>query len=110
MRRVEPSDHYAAPGMTEAQLRTRVVELAHAAGWRVFAVPVVRGQGRWYPKEGVGYPDLTLARHREVRFLELKVGAGRATPEQEAWIDALPASHLIRTEDLTNGRLVRLLV
>ena len=111
-RRVEPSDLYAGPSVSEAQLKARVVELAHAAGWRVFAQPVARttravqGGGR---SRDIGYPDLTLARHREVRWLELKTDKGKLSPEQHAWADALPFYYVIRPEDLRNGVLVRLI-
>ena len=104
-RRVEPSDFHGGPSMTEAQLKERVLTLAHAAGWRVYHRPATwqRNGG------GSGYPDLTLARHRQVLFLELKADNGRLSPEQVAWLDALPYSHVIAPPDLNNGTLARVL-
>jgi hypothetical protein len=109
VRRPEPSDLYAGPSMSEAQLRARVVELCHAAGWRVFSLPLIRLRGPAAAKDAIGYPDLTLARHREVRWLELKADKGKLSPEQHAWQDALPWCYVIRPEDLRNGVLVRLI-
>jgi len=107
VRRVEPSDLYDGPSVSEAQLRARVVELAHAAGWRVFSLPIAKT--RRPVKDAVGYPDLTLARHREVRWLELKTDDGDLSEKQHAWKDALPFYYVIRPEDLRNGVLVRLI-
>ena len=104
-RRAEATDHYAVPTVSEAQLRARVVELAHAAGWRVFSLPIAKT--RRPVKDAVGYPDLTLARHGEVIWMELKTDKGTASKVQLDWIMALGAGRcwIIRPEDLTNGRL-----
>ena len=111
MRRVDPSDFYEGPTVvettSEAMLRKRVVELAHAAGWRVFSLPIAK-QSRPV-KDAIGYPDLTLARHRSVLWLELKTDKGRVSEVQSAWLDALPNAHIVTPADLNNGRLVRLL-
>lgn len=109
MRRPEPTDHFAGPTLSEAQLKARVVELAHAAGWRVFSLPMIKNL-RPVRNGASGYPDLTLARHREVRFLECKADKGQLSDDQRAWLDALPDAHVIGPADLNNGRLVRLLV
>lgn len=108
MRRVEPSDHYAGPSVSEAQLRARVVELAHAAGWMVFSLPIAKT--RRPVKDAVGYPDLTLARHGEVMWLELKTDKGTVSPEQEKWTTALGRPcYVIRPEHLHDGTVMRLL-
>lgn len=94
--------------MTEAQLRARVVELAHAAGWRVFSLPIAKT--RRPVKDAVGYPDLTLARCGDVLWFELKVDRGYVLTEAQVdWLDALPNAHVIRPVDLTNTYLARLL-
>lgn len=106
-RRIEASDHYAGPSISEAQLRARVVELAHAAGWKVFSLPINRPVRP--VKSDLGYPDLTLARHREALWIELKTEDGKLSDEQHRWHDALPWCVVIRPSDLRNGRLAGLL-
>ena len=98
MRRVELTDFYSEPSLSEAALRAEVVKRAHAAGWKVFSLPMNRTVRP--VKDAVGYPDLTLARHGEVRFLELKTESGVLTEEQFSWMRALPYCHIIRPWDL----------
>lgn len=95
-RRPEPSDHYGP--MTEAELRQRVVKLAHDLGWMVFSRPM--SQERRPVKDAIGYPDLTLARDGLVIWLELKVEKGFPSEDQLRWIRALPNAHLIRPSDV----------
>ena len=103
MRRPEPSDHYGP--MTEAELKAKVVALAHAAGWRVFSLPMVRNVR---PVKGAeGYPDLTLARHGRVMWIELKAEDGNLSSEQMQWMRDLPYLNVVRPSDL--GELVRVL-
>lgn len=106
-RRVEPSDHYAGPSVSEAQLRARVVELAHAAGWRVFSLPIAKT--RRPVKDAVGYPDLTLVRHKQVMWFELKADGGKLSDAQWAWLEVLDNAYVIIPEFLTNGALAKLL-
>jgi hypothetical protein len=103
MRRVELTDFYGGPSLSEAALRAEVVKRAHAAGWKVFSLPMNRTVRP--VKDAVGYPDLTLARHGEVRFLELKTEQGVLSPEQWAWAQALPFWALIQPRDLDGGLL-----
>lgn len=106
MRRTVPSDLHGGPSVSEAQLKVRVIELAHAAGWRVYHRPAryQRNGG------GSGYPDLTLARHGQVRWFELKADGGKLSQAQLDWHEALPEAHVLYPRDLDNGLLVRLLV
>lgn len=69
--------------MTEAELRQRVVELAHFLGWKVFSLPIAKA--RRPVKDAVGYPDLTLARHGQFVWIELKTEHGVISAEQEDW-------------------------
>ena len=101
------SDHYGGPSLSESLLRAEVVKRAHAAGWKVFSLPIART--RRPVKDAVGYPDLTLARHGEVRFLELKTDKGMLNSEQWAWHDALPYCWIVRPSDLDDGRLAGVL-
>lgn len=109
MRRVEASDHYGGPSVSEAELRARVVQLAHAAGWRVFSLPIAKT--RRPVKDAVGYPDLTLARHGDVLWLELKADSGIVSDVQRAWAEAvgLDRHRVIRPSDLEDGTLARVL-
>jgi len=58
---------------------------------------------------GKGYPDLTLARDREVLFMELKQQQGVLSPEQMLWQLALPCAYTIRPSDWESGRVAELL-
>jgi VRR-NUC domain len=91
--------------MTENALKRHVLQAAYAKGWAVYHVPqaTMRNGG------GAGYPDLTLARDREVLWIELKQEKGTLSPQQMAWHAALPFAHVIRPSDLWNGRLGELL-
>jgi hypothetical protein len=106
MRRAGATDHYGGPSLSEAALRAEVVKRAHAAGWKVFSLPIART--RRPVKDAVGYPDLTLARHGQVRFLELKAERGVLSEEQFAWGRALPNWYLVHSWDL-NGMLAEVL-
>jgi hypothetical protein len=85
--------------MTEAELRSTVVEQAHARGWRVFSLPIAKT--RRPVKDAVGYPDLTLARQRRVLFIELKTEHGVQSAEQMRWMIDLPDYHVVRPADLS---------
>lgn len=83
-----------AATMTEAELQSNVIELAHLFGWRVAhfrSVPVKRGGRTVFMTpvqgDGVGFPDLILVRDR-LLAVELKMDAKYPTPEQRLWLDA----------------------
>lgn len=88
------------PSMTEAELRARVVDIAHQLGWRVFSLPIAKT--RRPVKDAVGYPDLTLARRGEVIWVELKADNGVTTPAQLAWWKELPEGrcYFVRPADI----------
>jgi hypothetical protein len=106
-RRTEATDFYGGPSLSEAALRAEVVRRAHAAGWKVFSLAIARHSRP--VKDAVGYPDLTLARHGEVRFIELKTDSGMLSDDQWAWHDALPDCWIVRPGDLYTDRLGRIL-
>jgi hypothetical protein len=62
-------------------------------------------RGKWQTAvqgDGAGFPDLILLRGERIIAAELKVGKGRATNEQLAWLDAFGAAcdaYLWRWED-----------
>jgi hypothetical protein len=84
--------------VTEAELKARVVRMAHDLGWLVFSLPMVRNKR---PVNGAsGYPDLTLVRQRKVLWLELKQDGEAPSAEQERWLSELPAGYVVRPRDL----------
>lgn len=84
--------------MSEAELRQRIVALAHFHGWRVFSLPIA--SPRRPVKDAVGYPDLTLARDHRVIWIELKTETGVLSGAQMAWMQELPAMYVVRPSDL----------
>jgi hypothetical protein len=106
-RRIEATDYFGAASLSESLLRAEVVKRAHAAGWKVFSLPMNRTVRP--VKDAIGYPDLTLARHGEVRFLELKTEKGELSEAQKVWGEALPRCYVIRPVDLDAGTLDQVL-
>lgn len=113
-RRIVADDHYGAPmpppfaqahQMSENELKHAVLKMARDRGWAVYHVPqtTMRNGG------GSGYPDLTLARDKEVIWMELKNQWGQPSPQQLYWLGILPFAHLIRPADLASGRVAELL-
>ncbi len=103
MRRIEASDH-ALP-MTETELKGNILKMAYEQGWLVYHVTHSPQRGR----QGIGYPDLTLARDGEVLWLELKAQNGVLDPMQLYWQRELPQYEVIRPSDLARGRVDELL-
>ena len=92
--------------MTENGLKQVVLQLAIQNGWAHHHNP----QERITHKAGnPGFPDLVLARDKKVLFIELKAQDGRLSSEQEQWLIALPAAHVIRPKDWESGRVHELL-
>ena len=91
--------------MTETQLKTEVLRMAYAQGWAIYHVTHSPQRGR----QGVGYPDLTLARDKEVLWLELKQEKAHLSVEQQFWFEALPHAYVIKPSDIENGWLQALL-
>lgn len=69
-------------GEREDAFQARVVKRAKAEGWTVYHTRDSRGSE-------AGWPDLQLARGREVIFRELKSESGTVKPEQEEWLRLL---------------------
>ena len=89
--------------MTESQLQSAVIDLAHRYGWLVQHSRPVHDGKRWLtPIQGdPGYPDLTLAKvgHTPIHA-ELKIEVGwHWKPGQREWAEALGAV-LWRPSDL----------
>lgn len=70
---------------TEKQFADAVIEYAQLCGWLVKRDPA------WRPTAAsLGFPDLVLARYKEVIFVELKTEKGTLTEHQRQWGDHLP--------------------
>ena len=79
--------------ISEADLQSAVVQLAHLKGWIVAHFrPSLRQSGNYSTAcqyDAQGFPDLVLARDGRVIFAELKGDKGVLSPEQIKWRDAL---------------------
>lgn len=101
--------------MTEAELQSAVVELAHVRGWLVMHTRAAYSRGKWStPIQGdPGFPDLVLARRGRVVFAELKSEKGTTSKDQEAWFIALSAGDEDvwewRPSDWSSGLIARVL-
>lgn len=81
--------------MTECEFQKLVIDMAHLFGWRVAHFRPARvnrgGKETWrtpVSADGVGFPDLVLARSGVVLFRELKTDRGIVSDEQRAWLKA----------------------
>lgn len=80
-----------ASPVTEREFQQQVIDLAQLTGWKVAHFRPARTERGWRtPVQGdVGFPDLVLLRPPFLWLPELKSKRGRATPEQQDWIDKL---------------------
>lgn len=98
--------------MTEDQLQSVVIDLAHLRGWKVMHTRPAWSKGHMAtPLQGdPGFPDLVIARRFYVTlFVELKTEKGKLTPDQENWRLALPGWHLWRPSDWSSGLIAEVL-
>ena len=82
-------------GMSESDLLQGVLDMSRALGWRTVHIRRARTALSWRTAvsgDGIGWPDLFAVRGSRIVAGELKVGRGRVTPEQAAWLDALRAA------------------
>ena len=66
-----------------------IVELAQLAGWQLHHD---RRSDKALQQGDAGFPDLVLAGHGRIIYVELKNERGRLRPTQERWRDALLAA------------------
>lgn len=79
----------------EREWQALVMEFARLNGWHVAHFrPAMMRSGRWATAMSgdVGFPDLALARDGVVLLAELKVKAGKRTPEQWKWAQQIGAA------------------
>ncbi len=73
----------------------QVLQAAFILGWRSFHCRPARTAKGWRTPvqgDGKGFPDLILLKEKQIVVAELKVGNGKLTPDQRAWMDAWRAS------------------
>lgn len=78
--------------MSESELQDAIAECARVLGWLVFHARAARSGKGWRTPvayDGVGFPDLLMARAGRVIAAELKSATGKVAPAQKRWIDAL---------------------
>ena len=78
--------------LTESELKTKIIDLAHARGWLAHHTrPARRWDGSWStPIEGdPGFPDLVLVRDQSIIIVELKTTKGALSDEQRKWFREL---------------------
>jgi hypothetical protein len=86
---------------SEREWQAAVVDLACLYGWRIAHFRpghTARGWRTPVAVDGAGFPDLVLVRDGELVFAEPKGQAGRVTPAQRQWLDALERVPRVRAE------------
>ncbi len=76
---------------TEAAFTRDVLTLAKRLGWRTIHLRPGRTRHGWRTAvqgDGKGFPDLVLLKGTRILVAELKVGRGKPTAEQLAWLVA----------------------
>jgi hypothetical protein len=91
------ADSVLSRAMTEQELLEAILDAARLYGWKAAHFRPARTDKGWRtPMQGdPGFPDITLARNGRVLILELKRLGKYATPEQEAWIEAINGPTLL---------------
>lgn len=91
--------------ITEANWQKIVIKIAEEYGWKWYHPPdnIPNKAGRRQSVKA-GYPDLTLVRNNRLIFIELKTNKGKATEQQEDWLEALSKAgaetHILRPKDI----------
>lgn len=102
--------------MTEGELQGGVIDTARSLGYLVAHFRAAKTERGWRTPvegDGKGFPDLVLAGHGRVLFVELKNDRRPLEPEQRIWLDTLGLAgvevHLWRPVDYTTGEVERIL-
>ena len=85
--------------LTETELKTKVIDLAHARSWLVHHDrPARQGEGWVTPIEGdPGFCDLVLVRDQSIIIVELKTTKGVLSDAQRKWMAELTGDGSGRT-------------
>lgn len=101
--------------ISEDELQTCVIDLAHLLGWRVMHTrPAMNRHGKWLtPLQGdPGFPDIVAVRERVI-WIELKSETGRLSVPQQDWLFALGAAdqerYVWRPYQWFNGEIEKVL-
>jgi hypothetical protein len=102
--------------MSEAQLQSAIIELAHALGYRAAHFrPALTSKGWRTPvsADGKGFPDLNIIGKGRVIYIECKSEKGQQSPEQLQWEQAIRESgaeyFLFRPSDWLNDNVEKAL-
>lgn len=91
--------------MKEAQLESAIIECAQLLGWKVAHFRPARTDKGWrtpVSADGVGFPDLVMARHGQVIFAELKAEKGKLSQAQHGWLRELTPTFAGGSQDPTH--------
>jgi hypothetical protein len=83
--------------MTEEDLLKAITEAATFLGWRWHHI---RRSDLSIQMGHSGFPDLILCKAKRIYAFELKSSRGQPTPDQLAWLEAMPNAYLVGPEDL----------
>ena len=102
--------------MTEAQLQSAIVDLAHALGYRAAHFrPALTSKGWRTPvsADGKGFPDLNLVKKDRVVYIECKSEKGKLSLAQKEWELAIRTSgaeyYLFRPSDWLSDKVEKAL-
>jgi hypothetical protein len=80
--------------MAESDLLMGVLDIAKLHRWRTIHIRPGRTAHGWRSPvqgDGAGFPDILAIRGMRLLVAELKVGRGRLTADQDAWLAAFAA-------------------
>lgn len=94
-----------ALAMSEDDLQTSIIELAHFYGWKCAhfrSVKVTKKDGSTFwqtpvAADGEGFPDLILVRRNRVLAVELKSERGKPDPAQREWLHIFMLTRRVET-------------
>ncbi len=78
--------------MSESDLQTAIVDLAHLYGWRIAHFRPAQTKYGWrtpVSADGKGFPDLCLVKGGKLIFWEVKSGYSPLREEQDEWLKRL---------------------
>jgi len=79
----------------EREFQQQVIDLAHIFHWRVAHFRPAQTKKGWrtaVSADGMGFPDLVLAREGRLIFIEVKSEKGKFSLEQSEWLEVLKAT------------------